>query len=123
VELPRPVAAEGERRLMAALLEDAIGCFQKNVFARDKRSRDLFEEATEWIMEEDTGAAFSFLHICDTLGLDPGYIRTGLQEWCDRQMGDARATHRTGAPGRADGELQVDRGRGAASPLKEASGE
>jgi len=79
-------AAEGERLLMVAVLEDAAHCFRKHLFAIDRRSQSLFEEAEEWLMEEDTGAAFSFRHICESLDLEPRYIRLALRKWQEQQL-------------------------------------
>lgn len=79
-------AAEGERLLMVAVLEDAAHCFRKHLFAIDRRGQSLFEEAEEWLMEEDTGAAFSFRHICESLDLDPRYIRLALRKWQQQQL-------------------------------------
>ncbi len=70
-----------ERRLMAAVLEDAVNCFLKYRFATDRRSRRFFREADEWVMSEDMEWPFSFERICDALGLDPSYLRRGLRRW------------------------------------------
>lgn len=78
-------AAEGERLLMVAVLEDAAQCFRKHLFATDRRGQSIFEEAEEWIMEEETGAAFSFRHICEALDLDHRYIRAELRRWQQEQ--------------------------------------
>ena len=39
-----------EKRLMAAVLEDAINCFQKYRSATNRRGRRFFREASEWLM-------------------------------------------------------------------------
>ena len=39
----------GEKRLMLAVLEDALDCFQKYAAARDGHGQTLFEEANTWI--------------------------------------------------------------------------
>jgi len=74
-------AHDGERRLLLAILEDAIGCFRKYLAARDNRGRRLFREAQGWIMSEDREYPFSFENICDCLQLNPAYIRQGMREW------------------------------------------
>ena len=79
-----------ERRLRIAVLEDAIDCFQKHLFATDDRDRQLFREAEQWIMNTDRRPPFSFGQICEVLRLNPDYIRRGLQRW--RQ--DELARHR-----------------------------
>jgi hypothetical protein len=71
----------GERRLIIAVLEDAINCFQKNLFARDNRSRRLFHDAEHWVMSMDRDSPFAFENICEFLSLDAEYVRQGLCRW------------------------------------------
>jgi len=75
---------EPEKKLMLAVLEDAIWCFQHCLLARDKRRRGLFSEAEEWIMEENSDSLFSFESICEVLGLNPKYVREGLMRWKEK---------------------------------------
>ncbi len=72
---------EGERRLIVAILEDAVNCFQKNLFARDNRGRRLFREAERWMMSADRALPFAFENVCEFLSLDAEYIRCGLRRW------------------------------------------
>lgn len=75
-----------EKTLMLAVLEDAIFCFQKYLFAQDKGERRLFREAQDWILEEDKEEPFSFETICEVLGIVPNYLRQGLLRWKQRQL-------------------------------------
>ena len=77
----RKIALEPERHLMLALLEDAVVCFQKNLYARTAKKRAEFEEAEAWILNEEDKALFSFESVCNILGIEPGYLRRGLMEW------------------------------------------
>jgi hypothetical protein len=72
---------EGEKRLMLAVLEDAISCFQKYAGANRGRRERLFKEAEEWLLDTESGWTFSFETICSTLDLDPTYLRNGLLKW------------------------------------------
>ncbi len=73
---------EGEKRLMVAVMEDAISCYQDYISTRDRREWKLFYEAAEWIFSRnDDEYLLSFHNICETIGLDPGYIRGGLLRW------------------------------------------
>lgn len=72
---------EGEKRLMLAVLEDAISCFQKYAGANRGRRERLFKEAEEWLVDTDASWTFSFETICATLDLDPTYLRNGLMKW------------------------------------------
>jgi hypothetical protein len=80
----------GERRLAAAVLEDAIYCLQKYRSATDARQQRLFREAERWIMKEDGAALpFSFEYICGVLDIDPGYLRRGLGRGADAESTQA----------------------------------
>jgi len=70
-----------ERRLMLAVLEDAIDCFQKYAHTNDLRGRQLFLESYEWIMSPDKRWLFSFENICQIVDMNPDYIRQGLGRW------------------------------------------
>lgn len=79
------VPQEAEYRLIVAVLEDAIDCFQKHCDACDSKTRQLFEDAAQWVGSEDRTWPFSFLNICDVLNLDPSYVREGLQQHRERR--------------------------------------
>ena len=69
-----------EERLLFAILEDAVSCYQVYLFARKEEERLLFVEAEQWIF--DDGVEFtSFNSICETLRIDPTYLRRGLCAW------------------------------------------
>jgi hypothetical protein len=72
---------DGERRLMVAILEDAIDVYRKQAAARETRKRHLFEDAEAWIDDPNPAWIFSFENICAVLDLDPSYIRRGLHDW------------------------------------------
>jgi hypothetical protein len=84
--LRRKTNSEPEKRLMLAILEDAIHCFQDNLFARNVRSRRLFEEAEQWIVEADGDWVFSFENICEALEFNPAYVRQGLLRWMANKL-------------------------------------
>jgi hypothetical protein len=77
----RKLYLEPEKKLMLAILEDAIACFQKYAFARDSKGKALFSEAEEWIQEGTAGGIFAFDSVCEVLGLNPSYLRQGLVTW------------------------------------------
>ena len=77
---------DGERRLMIAVLEDAVDVYRKQAGARDARAQQLFREAEEWIEDTDRTWLFSFQNICDVLGLDADYLRGGLRRWKERAL-------------------------------------
>ena len=88
----RPLAPE--HRLLWAVLEDAVRCWQVHERRRSSRDRRLFRDVTEWFASDDDGSPFSFIAICQLFDLDPSYLRGGLQRWSDRR----RATGSTVVP-------------------------
>jgi len=76
--------SRGEIALMRAVLEDAIGCFQKQTATSGRRVQRLAREAEEWFFSDDHHWPVSFVNICAVLGLDPEYIRMGLKRWRQR---------------------------------------
>jgi hypothetical protein len=79
--LERKFHWEPEKQLILAVLEDAIACFQKYVFARDRKGKLLFHEAEYWIQDTNRDWTFSFVNVCETLGFDSAYLREGLAHW------------------------------------------
>ena len=80
-EIFRKTIRHGEERLLLAVLENAIEDYQKNVLATDRRGKELFQQAEEWIFETDSPSFFSFENICAHLNLDAGYVRRGFVRW------------------------------------------
>jgi hypothetical protein len=74
---------QGARRLLLAVLQEAIGTFQRHAAARDRQGRAAFTEVDAWFASEETEWVFSFVSICDALGIDGTYVRAGLQRWMD----------------------------------------
>ena len=82
-------ALEAERRLVLAILEDAVSCYQKYAGATGVRARRLFREADEWFQEEDVNWVFSFESICAVLDIEPSYFRERLARWKDDLLAQA----------------------------------
>ena len=81
----RTIPFEPEKRLMLAVLEDAIVCFQRYFHARDRKQKELYEEAACWIFDRSDNRAFSFENICEFCSLDADYLRMGLLNWKNRR--------------------------------------
>jgi hypothetical protein len=69
---------EGEKRLMLAILKDAVECLEKYRESTGSYGRDLYHDSLEWVEDKGTGWLFSFTNICDLLGFDPDYLREFL---------------------------------------------
>jgi hypothetical protein len=77
---------EPEKRLILAMLEDAVTCFQIYLTARSGKGKRLFNEAEEWIMMTDDAWIFSFVNVCETLGFNPEYVRQGVRRWKQKKL-------------------------------------
>jgi len=75
------ISHEPEKMLMYAVLEDAVTRFQKFASSSNAHGRTAFREAEEWLMREKSNWLFSFEQICQSLNLEPDYIREGLRRW------------------------------------------
>ncbi len=82
--LTRRAVREGEEALMLAILEDAIACFKRYALARGAKAQGLFQEAEAWILDEGSDWLFSFENVCESLGLNPKYLRRGLLQWKEK---------------------------------------
>ncbi|MGE0827350.1 MAG: hypothetical protein AB7G75_22535 [Candidatus Binatia bacterium] len=73
------IAWTGERRLLLAVLEDAIASYLRYRESRTTRGKRLFRETAEWFASPNHLSVCSFESICAYLNLDPEYIRKGLK--------------------------------------------
>ena len=92
----RKTPLEPEKHLLLAILEDALACYRKNLFARTAKKQTAYRDAEEWIFATDDERFLSFDSVCGVLGIEPSYLRRGLVEWKERK---ARA--RANAPAEA----------------------
>ena len=69
---------EGEKRLMIAILKDAVECLEKYRESRSDTGKISYQNAIEWVEDTDTDWLYSFTNICDLLGFDPHYLREQL---------------------------------------------
>jgi hypothetical protein len=94
-----------EKRLLLAVLEDAVLTFQRHARDEGRRGQRLFREANQWISSNDATWPCSFRSICESLGFEPAYVRNGLRLWCDQQeaSGSALAVPRRGPFRRSSG--------------------
>ncbi len=82
----RRATISSEKRLMLAVLENALDYYQKYIFANDRAGRELFEEAAGWIECTSNETLFSFENIAETLDINPDYLRRGLAAWHKRLL-------------------------------------
>jgi len=105
--LPHRRYIQGEQRLMLAVLEDAVACFQEGEKTPDRYKKRLAREAEEWMFADDPSWPFSFENVCAHLGFNTEYIRRGLIKLKKRLLlqgrlsPHARSKHPSAAYGRA----------------------
>lgn len=83
--IQRKTPLEPEKHLLLAILEDALACYRKNVFARTAKKQAVFRDAEEWIFAQDDERFLGFETVCSVLGIEPSYLRRGLREWKSRR--------------------------------------
>jgi hypothetical protein len=71
----------GERRLMFAVLQDAVACWFRHRHARTDYGREIFREIRDWFWDTDQEWLFGFESICVHLELNAEYFRRKLMRW------------------------------------------
>jgi hypothetical protein len=69
------------KRLMMAVLVDAVRCFQNVDMAKTRCERELSHEAEQWLFDDKREGLFSFEYVSETLGIHPQRLRSGLKQW------------------------------------------
>lgn len=82
-----------ETALMYAVLEDAFLCFHKQFEANQPQMRSA-SQAEDWFFSDNSRWLFSFLSVCDALGLEAEYIRHKLKHWTPSCLGTTAAKPR-----------------------------
>jgi hypothetical protein len=82
----RHKCGEPIERLMFAVLNDAIRCYQTNVGMQRPHARRLFAETKEWLFRLPGDGPFSFESICEVLQIDAPRLRLALLRWCDQKL-------------------------------------
>jgi hypothetical protein len=75
------IRTQPEYHLLWAVLREGIETYMKYTTVTNRRGQRLFKEAEKWILDDDPTWLCSFISICHVLGLEPEYLRTGLQRW------------------------------------------
>ena len=68
-----------EKRLMLAVLEDAVRVWRKVGNSTSKRGHRVRTELREWFSSPSTESPFAFESVCLVLDLDSGWARAQLQ--------------------------------------------
>ena len=89
-------ALSGEKRLLAAVLGDAMHAFLRYHPSLGGSGGPLFREAQHWFMSGDRSRFLAFENVCDALGIDAGCLRRTLETRAHAGMRVARADGRRG---------------------------
>ena len=71
-------AISPERALALAVLWEAVLDLDKHRFASRRRQQRLYWEAYDWVTSDDCSWPFSFVNLCDQLGLSVEPVRAQL---------------------------------------------
>ena len=82
-------------RLLLAILEDAIRCFQNNLDAKTIRRRRLFRETEYWLFETKDVGFMACPTVCESLGISSFALRRSLREWQKATRDGARVAFGT----------------------------
>lgn len=74
----RKVPLSGEKRLMLAVLHDALSRFQTRDYPFKANGKVVVREAAHWIWSDDRDWPFAYLNICELLDIDPHWLRSEL---------------------------------------------
>jgi hypothetical protein len=79
---------EGERRLLWAVLEDAIDTYLANMDCATAKQRNEFDEICGWFYapKDQPAGLFSFESICDMLEIDAPSLLKGIESIRKREM-------------------------------------
>jgi len=77
--------SEPARRLMLAVLEDALLTLGSHWRSRSRHARRIVAEVEVWFASNSRADPFAFGSICDVLGLDPAYIRDAIRGWKEQR--------------------------------------
>jgi|SRR5688572_14620329 hypothetical protein len=69
----------GVRKLLVAILDDAINAYRKNAGAVTRDRRRVHLQARRWLMSDDRTWVFSFLRVTEALGIDAHRVRRALR--------------------------------------------
>ncbi|MBK7975597.1 MAG: hypothetical protein IPK07_20710 [Deltaproteobacteria bacterium] len=98
---------DGERRLMGAILEDAVSSFESASNSDTEAAKALVEDLIEWFADEDDTYLFSFPSICDYLQIKTETVRNHIKQvhWAALKE---KARKREALAAEAPTELSVD---------------
>jgi len=83
-------ALQPEKRLMLAVLTDAVHCYQVGCDAQKSSRIRAFREAEEWLFSSKGYGPFSCENVCSAIDIAPDYLRKMLRKWRAQGINGAR---------------------------------
>jgi hypothetical protein len=75
-----PIDRAGTKRLMAAVLNDALAVIEQR---GGRERRKVMRETEDWFASDDVTWPFSFRNVCAVLGVDPFAVRRVVRRHLD----------------------------------------
>ncbi|MDH3443790.1 MAG: hypothetical protein OEN50_07700 [Deltaproteobacteria bacterium] len=107
---------EGAKKLMLAVLQEALNNFVQFIDAKSSEGRQQFKEIESWFWADDADWLFSFKNISEHLGLNPSYFREGLTQLKSNKLTNRRLTATKSKPFRIGRTAYRTRYTGKARP-------
>jgi hypothetical protein len=87
---------EGAKKLMLAVLQEALNNFVQLLNAKKPEHQEQFREVELWFWSDDGEWLFSFRNIAEHLGINPNYFRGGLlrlktDKYSNRRLTEAKS--------------------------------
>ena len=74
-----PKESTPERRLLAAVLQDAVQIIRRGLkYHEDRELADTYRDALAWVAADRDAWPFCFVALCEALGFDADSVRTRL---------------------------------------------
>ena len=81
----RKLPSEGERKLLFAVLEDAIRRYLRHRDGDEEGRKDPeFLEAADWLSSDEESGPFAFVRVCEALGINADRLRIGINNHTGR---------------------------------------
>jgi hypothetical protein len=87
----RPAELNPEKRLMFAVLIDAVRCLKTGI-TRPVSCKRALAEVEWWLFRARGDRLFSFDSVCAALEIDPDQLRRGLLRWRDQRL-EGKTSH------------------------------
>jgi hypothetical protein len=108
---------DGGRRLLIAVLDDAVQCYLKNMTAWNRRHRLIFNETRYWIISDSRKGLFAYENLCKTLGIEANALRAALERRRREAEEACARPGRLGAYERCQAELDLANSVGLLGPV------